>query len=97
MNYNEFYKFANQFKITPKIVSQQVLKKYFISIMKSEENSSIKFESFKLLCFKISKSYVSSNEMSYIDSLAEFLNHLELPKDIQSTRNLLRRQEMLKA
>ena len=97
LKFDDFYKFALHFKITPVIIPQQDIKKMFISVIKTQGAFSITFESFKLLCFKISKICTKADsEMFPTNTLQEFLQRMELPQDLGSARNLLRRQETLR-
>ncbi|OMJ68547.1 hypothetical protein SteCoe_33967 [Stentor coeruleus] len=97
MSFTDFYKFATIFKIVPDLLSQQDARKLFISVMKNHVGSSINFDSFKMLCYKISKLYPKSESVSTVaESLTNFLAHLELPKDINAARDMLRRKETKK-
>ena len=96
MVFGDFYRFAKQFKIVPEIVSKDECKKLFIMVMKNNENSAILFEGFKFLCFKISKA-IKREDKSSEEILREFIAHLELSKDVNTMRNVLRRQETLKS
>lgn len=98
MPFTDFYKFATMFKIVPDLLSQQDTRKLFISVMKNHVGSSINFDSFKMLCYKISKLYPKSESVSTAaEGLKKFLAHLELPKDINAARDMLRRKETKKS
>lgn len=101
MSFPDFYKFAVQFKIVPEVLSKDESKKLFIHTRRGSEIPSITFEGFKFLCFRISKSLSysqteESDQAENFSSLQALITRLELSKDINSVRNLLRRQETLK-
>jgi hypothetical protein len=96
MSFANFLRFTNQFKLTPDLLSKEDTKKLFLQTRKGSENPSISFEGFKFLFFKISKS-VTLEIPENSSSLKELLSRLELSKDINLVRNLLRKQETLKS
>ena len=101
MSFPDFYRFAVQFKIVPEVISKDEGKKLFTQTRRGSEVPSITFEGFKFLCFRISKSlsYSQTEESDQAEnflSLKALIARLELSKDINSVRNLLRRQETLK-
>lgn len=95
MVFGDFYKFAKQFKIIPDIVSKDECKKMFNLVMKNNENSAIVFDGFKFLCFKISRTVMAEGKSSE-EILKDLIDRLEIQKDINVMRNVLRKQETLK-